>query len=342
MRVSQIQNLTWAADVVVLVLVVVAGVRFLQSVRTKSPRAPDWKTTNSDSVGGPRWPGERPAFDHIHTTPIAGAPPAPAATAPERPAVDPTQEFRNKLNYLSGIQFPDTPEMSLARISYDGKEQWIRPGNHVGPFRLVEFTLTPSKPVADPDGRQTPNEYAAAARLVFRDPAKPGLVVIDQPDPTSKPLTAPGNQPFDPEPETPDIKPGVCPEQGPVEPPFINSIGEWVIPDSERLWIETWGEKHVLPNLGMKPQADPSGDARGVRITQLPESKTPLGSSHGIYVDDVVRSINGVAVNSKEEILQYLRGDGRGLYKYVVVVETHGAERTVVYRVPRPVKASRD
>jgi hypothetical protein len=56
-----------------------------------------------------------------------------------------------------------------------------------------------------------------------------------------------------------------------------------------------------------------------------------------------VTAINGVAVSSKEEILNYLRGDGRGLTKYVVDVENNGAKRQVVYLVRRVEKpASRN
>jgi hypothetical protein len=342
MRVSQIQNLTWAGNVLVLGGVVWVGLQFWQVKNAKPAAEPAWAKAKTEDVGKQRWPGEVSAFEVIYKTPISGkVPPPPQATAPVvKP--DRTTEFKNKLKYVTGVEFPNTPERSLARVNFDSKDVWISPGDDLGGFRLIEFRLVAVKAPAGPDGKPVPQEYARIAHMVFLNPDGGDPLVIDQPDPQSKQLLAAGNVPWEPESETPDIKRFRTAEAGPLKQAFRETGGDWIITEDEQLWIEVWGEKDLLPNLAMQPRTDADGNPQGVRITGLPEAKTPLAPSHGIYTEDVVRSINGVAVNSKEEILDYLRGQGKGLSRYEVVVESNGATRTVVYRVPRPVKASRD
>jgi hypothetical protein len=345
MRVSQIQNLTWAGNVLVLGCVVWVGLHFWR-VKVESAKPvpePGWKQAKTDDVGKQRWPGERSAYDDIHKTPIGGKVPPPPVVTKEPVKIDRTQEFRNKLKYLSGVQFPSSPERSLARVSYDGKEIWVRPGDDLGGFRLIEFSLSPAKAAAAAPGKPALKDEAKIARMVFRNPDAPEPLVIEQPEPPAQALVSTGDKLVMTLQDLEAIKLGRSPLAGPLKnPAFQQPDGDWVITEDEQLWIEVWGDKHVLPNLGTKPETDADGNPRGVRITSLPESKTPLAPSHGIVVDDVIRSINGVPVNSKEEIVEYLRGPGKGLAKYTVVIEKDGAERTVVYRVPRPAKASRD
>lgn len=342
MRVSQIQNLTWAGNVLVLGGVVWVGIQFWQVKNAKPAAEPAWKKEKTDDVGKQRWPGDFGNFESIVKTPINGKVPPPPPPPQQAPKVDKATEFKNKLKYVTGVEFPNTPEQSLARVTYEGKDVWLKPGDEINGFRLLEFRLIPLKPQVGPDGKPVPQEYSRTAHMAFKNPDAADPLIYDQPDPQSKTLVG-QPAPWVPDEETPDIKRGRIPEAGPLKvPSFQNTDREWVITEDEQLWIEVWGEKHVVPNLAMKPETDKDGNPHGVRITALPESKTPLAPSHGLYVDDVVRSINGVAVNSKEEILEYLRGPGKGLYRYEVVVEKNGTPSTVVYRVPRHAKASRD
>jgi hypothetical protein len=343
MRVSQIQNLTWAGNVLVLGCVVWVGLQFWRVKNQKPPVEDPWKKAKTDDVGKQRWPGERSAFDDIHKTPINGKPPPPPAPPAPPVKIDRTTEFKGKLKYLSGVQFPSSPEMSLARVTYDGKEMWIQPGDDVGGFRLIEFNLVPVKQPAAAPGKPSLKDESKLARMVFRNPDAADPLVIEQPDPQSKPLLEAGKGLVETPAETEGIKRGRCPKSGPLRNTgFQETGGDWIITDDEQLWIELYGDELLLPNLGMKPETDSAGNPRGVRITALPESKTPLAPSHGLFMGDVIRSINGVAVSSKEEIVEYLRGPGKGLPKYKLVVELNGAERTVVYRVPRPVRASQE
>jgi len=343
MRVSQIQNLTWAGNVLVLGVVACLALQFWRAAHERRAPAPDWAPARSGDVGAQRWPGERSSFDVIVSTPIGGPLPAPPPLPTDQPTLDPEQAFRAKLEYLTGLQYPDEPEMSLAFVKFDGKERWIRPGDAVGGagFRFVEFTLAPATPSAD-----TPR----LARLVFNRPDGGEPIVVEQPDPPGQRLVEPRGPALvlPPPDDTDAFRRGLVPEAGPLgRPAYRKPNGDWVVTDDEQLWIEAWGDTHLLPNLGMKPESDAEGKPRGVRITGLPESKTPLAPSHGLALNDIVKSIDKVPVHSKEEIVEYLRGPGRGRVRYEVVVEANGAERTVVYLVPRripapPAKASRD
>ena len=342
MRVSQWQNIAWTADAFALGLVVLAGIQFAALIRAKAPPVPGWTSADAGAAAASRWPGERSAFDDIHSTPIGGPRPAPPTGAPEKPPVDPAQAFRDGLVYLSGAEFPDSPERSLVYVRFDGKELWLRPGDFVGKsgFQLIEFTIVAGR---TPDA-VTQRNVPRIVRLAFAPPAGGEPVWIEQPDPQSDPLVAPGR----PEPPRPfedvaAIRRGRVPLAGLLgNQGYRRPNGEWVISEDEQIWIEEWGETHLLPHLGMRTEWDAAGNPRGVRITELPETNTPLAPSHGLCVGDVVRSINGVALSSKDDLVEYLRGPGKGLYLYRVVVETDGAERTIRYRVPRPVKASRD
>src|SRR5262245_23690246 len=129
MRVSQIQNLTWAGNVLVLGGVVWVGLQFWQVKNAKAAADPAWAKAHTDDVGKQRWPGDRAAFNHIHATPIGGKVPPPPETKKEVIKVDRATEFKGKLKYLSGVQFPNSPEISLARVGFEGKELWIQPGD---------------------------------------------------------------------------------------------------------------------------------------------------------------------------------------------------------------------
>src|SRR5678810_917179 len=99
MRVSQIQNLTWAGNVLVLGCVVWVGLQFWRVKNAKPPAEEAWKKAKTDDLGKQRWPGERTAFNDIHVTPINGKVPPPPEVAKPVVQVDPTTEFKAKLKY---------------------------------------------------------------------------------------------------------------------------------------------------------------------------------------------------------------------------------------------------
>ena len=336
MRVSQIQNLTWIGNVAVLAGLVWVGLQFWDVRKAKASPELAWpKAKMENDPGKSRWPGDIKDFEQIWKTPINGKVPPP----PEKPntapvKVDRVAEFKGKIKNVTGFEFPTQPEKSTARLNYEGKDVSISPGSSLGDFQLIQFSfVTTAKPGADP---------VTMARLVFTDPENGKPVTVEQIPQQGTPLMDRNVVPF-----KPTMGNGVSP--GRIDETHIGQkawcdpdTGDYVIPEDEQVWVEVWGEKNVWSKLATKPDADAEGKSHGQRIMSPLEAGTPLAASHGIGQGDIIRSINSVPMTSKEDVANYLRGDGKGLDKYNVVVETDGKQRTVVYRVPRHRSVSRD
>lgn len=335
MRVSQIQNLTWAGNVLVLAGLVWVGFQFWQAKKLKPASEWKWQAGKTEPLDGPgkRWPGDISSFVDIWKTPLNGKFPPPPKP-PDAPVVklDRIAEFKSKFSYKGGgMLFPSNPALSTVRVSYEGKEMTISPGMDVAgtSIQLSQYVLVA------PD----PKKAELVAKLVFVDFADGSKTFeILQPASGKETLVGPGPAPWE-KGWGPALGEGAeVTERGPLTRRAFQdpATGDWIIPPEERTWLERFGEKDVWSRLGTKLDTDAQGVSRGLRITTLPEERTPLAPTHGIYLNDVIRSINGVPVASKEDVLNYLRGDGKGLERYEVVIDGNGRERTVVYRVSRP------
>src|SRR5688572_5253695 len=121
MRVSQIQNLTWAGNLLVLGALVWVGLKFWQAkkVSQKPAKEPVWEKTKGVDPNMNRWPPELAAFSHIWGTPINGkVPPPPAPPKVEEKKLDRVAEFKQGFKFLvGGVIFPNEPERSLARAN---------------------------------------------------------------------------------------------------------------------------------------------------------------------------------------------------------------------------------
>jgi len=323
MRVSQVQNLTWAGNVLVLAGLAWVGVQFWNANKIRQKALPEFKWDMQKATNeGPRWPGDVGAFAHIWQTPINGkVPPPPPPPNTVVVKVDKVAEFKAKLKYLGGWEFPEQPEQSVARVNFDGKDASIRPGGSIGGFQLIAFGLDDKKKTATMTFRSIETGEAP--------------FTVEQPQSQAAPLSDSQNPPF-----KPSFGPGIAPLASPTAPLTQQGYqhpktGDWIIPEEEQQWMTQYGEDVLLKNLGTKPDVDAQGVSHGLRITSLPEAGTPLAPNHGVGLGDVVRSINGEPVASKEDIVTYLRGKGKGLEKYVVVIDTNGKEHTVVYVVRR-------
>lgn len=332
MRVSQIQNLTWAGNVLVLAGLVWVGFQFWQAKKMKPAGEWKWQAGKTEALDAPgkRWPGEITAFEAIWKTPLNGKFPPPPK-APEAPVVklDRVAEFKSKFAYKGGgMLFPSNPSLSTVRVSYEGKEMTLSPGMDLAGFQLSQYVLVA------PD----PRKAELVAKLVFLSLDDGKSFEIVQPSSGKETVVGPGGAPWERGWGPAIGEGGEVTEKGALARRAFQdpSTGDWIIPSEERSWIEQFGEKNLWSRLGTKPDADAQGNPRGLRITTLPEEKTPLAPTHGISVGDVIRSINGVPMTSKEDVLSYLRGDGKSLERYEVVIDTNGRERTVVYRVSRP------
>ncbi len=320
MRVSQLQNVTWAGNVLVLAGLVWVGVQFKDALKLKAAKDLKWDVQKA-AADGPRWPGDLAGFAHIWTTPINGkVPPPPPPPSTQVKQVDEIAEFKGKIKYLGAFDFLRQPDKTTARVSFEGKELGITPGCSIGGFQFVEVSLD--------DAKKT-------AKLSFRDPKKGVVFSVEQTVPQTPALTDPSHPPFTPGYDN-RVQPGRVTEKGPLDLQSypVPSTGEWIITTDELEWIEEFYEKDVWAGLKAEPDVDAQGVSRGVKILS-PLEMLPLATSHGVGTGDVVRAINDVPMTSKDDILAYLRGKGRGLEKYVVTVDSGGKSRTVVYRVQR-------
>src|SRR5688572_26944324 len=124
MRVSQIQNLTWAGNLLVLGGLVWVGMKFweVNKLSKKTPVELVWKTEKVSDVGKQRWPGDIAAFAHIWKTEVNGkVPPPPPPPETKVAKVDKVAEFKGKVKYSGGWEFTKEPDRSTATITFDGK-----------------------------------------------------------------------------------------------------------------------------------------------------------------------------------------------------------------------------
>jgi hypothetical protein len=332
MRVSQIQNLTWTANVLVLAGLGWVGWQFWVTHKQKPSLEWKWPEVKA-SVGTGQGPKPLDTYQPIWSVPISGkVPPPPEPPKPPEVKKDRWAEFQGKLAGVSGFQVIGDEARSIARLNYAGKDISVKPGSEIGGsgFQLTKWTLTKNA-----DRSQTMS-------LVFHDlkegvdrtkdvviPPPAGLVGTGEP-----PVRRPSRDGFVGE---------EVPEKGPLDATAYQDpvSHEWIIPEAEQDWLDLYGEKNILAQVPTKPDVDAQGVSHGLRILGRPEAGAPaLAASHGINEGDTIRSINGTRVTSKEEILNYLRGPGKGLTTYSVVVDYNGKERTVVYRVSRATRRS--
>ena len=58
-----------------------------------------------------------------------------------------------------------------------------------------------------------------------------------------------------------------------------------------------------------------------------------LCQRRGLLPGDKVKSINGTPVNSRQDAVSYVKGPGKGLTRYLVVIERKGRMITMTYDV---------
>lgn len=331
MRVHHIQTLAWAGNVILLAGVGWVGWQFWLANKEKAkPVSAEFPDAAGAAEIAPRWPGDIGKFKPIWETPLNGKvpPPPPPPDTTVKARLDPGEEFRKKCELLMAWAHTD-PDGSLAVIKLEGKTlDPVRPGGRVtmnvegktyswqlrrvavaGGTPVATFTCRDWNPPKAKDGSTPPPDISISGPVL---PKVPWTT-----DPKS-PFALGG--PFD----RPVLEHVI--EREAYQDP---DTGEWIVPDDETAWYETWGEKNVVSRL--KTQDTPSG----VRILSHPGEGTPVGTGRGIVSDDVVKSINGVEMRSMADVTAYLRGEGRGLRRYEVVIERAGAVRTVVYNVGR-------
>lgn len=338
MRISQLQNICWAANGVVLLGVGFVVMQFVETYKERGRIAEvEWPETEKKGIDR-RWPGDVRAFTEIWETPVNGVvPPPPDVPVEEVATIAPEEQFKKDFEYVSGILFLGAPHRSTAEIRY-------RPASPADTKTIGLGDLLAGSPKGDKWQFIAFFHDPAIQRkvLMFRNQKLGKLVRMEEPEKPPVSLTAPA-------PSAP-LPPGIDPKADFPKPTVevdrivpaawphheYPNLDRWIVPQAELEWWERFGEEEVLAKLQVKEHADESGVSRGLKIMSEPGDGTPVESGRGIIQGDVIKSVNGVPIRSLADIVRFLRGEGRGLDRYEVLVESKtGLERTVTYEIRR-------
>ena len=75
-----------------------------------------------------------------------------------------------------------------------------------------------------------------------------------------------------------------------------------------------------------------TGQYDGIEVKVVPANS--VAAAHGVKSGDVIKSINGHAVSSVQEAIQYAKNHSDEYSTWEIVIENKGAERTVTYETP--------
>ncbi len=125
---------------------------------------------------------------------------------------------------------------------------------------------------------------------------------------------------------------GKPPREGPTRAATESRPGFWDVPSEEQAWWEEYGEEVLEKEVTIQPVTDPdTGRPAGLMLKGF--SGNSIAAARGLQPGDIVRSINGVPVNSRQEAVNYVKGPGKGLPKYVVEIERKGRVFTTTFNV---------
>ena len=81
-----------------------------------------------------------------------------------------------------------------------------------------------------------------------------------------------------------------------------------------------------------RTRIDKNGKRAGIEVMEVAQGS--FAQRHGVVSGDVVISINGHPVNSRQEAIQWAKDNGEGIELFEVVVERLGRLQTLTYRRP--------
>jgi len=75
-----------------------------------------------------------------------------------------------------------------------------------------------------------------------------------------------------------------------------------------------------------------TGQYDGIEVKSVPPNS--IAAAHGVKSGDVIKSINGHAVSSVQEAIQFAKNNSDQYTTWEIVIENKGAERTMYYETP--------
>jgi len=126
---------------------------------------------------------------------------------------------------------------------------------------------------------------------------------------------------------------------GPIDPNATEGYetrpgsGMWMIPEAEaeRL-VDEAGD--ILEQATLSSYRDPQGRAAGIRLDQVDSGSLIL--DRGFQVGDIVQKVNGQSVNSKTELVDWVKRNHERYSMYRVEVQRRGQIKRLNFRVQTP------
>ena len=116
--------------------------------------------------------------------------------------------------------------------------------------------------------------------------------------------------------------------------PLDDEGRRWRMTAQELRWWRQFGRSMVWKPLGVEPHESTQGDVDGVTIRTSPLAGTPLVGSRGVERGDVVHSVNGETVRTKDELLVAIVLAWRTQNRVRLRVSRTGVARTVEFLFP--------
>lgn len=325
MRIKALKQLLWIVNALLVLGVVGVVMKFFFLAPTNRKLARSAEDILGEVIQQGRRTIERTKPDPAHTyrftheLAIFGAPPPPPEVAnPETPVAQRSPLARNYElmwtlldprgwgSYAHLAKLPDRKTLTAVEV-----------GEKVdGAWKLIRVSLTDAE---------------------FEDEVTGDTVTLERVTTPTIPLNDGSDSPNSGDAELP---PGMevakrTPEEdfrlGPVKSALKKGENHWEMPAEEGNWLGRNGEQ-VASQLTLKPEQDPAtGRPDGVRVVNIAEGS--IARSRGLLPGDKVKSINGTPVNSRGDAISYLKGPGKGLNRYLVVIERKGKIITMTYDV---------
>jgi len=129
--------------------------------------------------------------------------------------------------------------------------------------------------------------------------------------------------------------PGVSlPKKQPRERPTRELVeireNEFNVPPEEQEWWGAYGEDELTSKVALEP-AKVDGKSIGLMFKSV--EKKSMMERRGVKSGDILKSINGKPVRTRQGIVNYLNKEGKGLKRYEVIIERNGKDIKKVYHV---------
>jgi hypothetical protein len=271
-------------------------------------------------------------FGPVHELVIDGEPPVEVTQDPEAGPVETVPPLARdyKLRWIA-VNLRD-PSGSWAHLEYTSGDKKLVTVQ-VGEF--VEYTRTLQRKDGDWQLVSVELTETGEEKAVFRreDSDESVTLLAERAEPGQLGKGAPG----EPKALVVNEGPGVgLYQKQPRERPTREAIeirdNEFEVPPEEQSWWSDYGEEELTDKVALET-AKVGGKAVGLMFKSV--EKKSMVARRGVKSGDILKSINGKPVRSRQEVINYVNGEGKGLKTYTILIERNGKDITKTYHVKK-------